>query len=149
MSLITKDYVKERFPQWEHYAAFDDEATDTDEALQKQIDEAEIELADYVTVDQDSLTDTLKRHLVRITKKNLFDLQHSDTEFDRDPGIYKDYKQTIELLTQLRDGERPSKPQEPDSAQGSIKIKSKKRRFNSWFRDMGSQEVNSTDENTP
>lgn len=147
--LITKAYVKENFPQWEHYAEYDTEAADTDAALDKQIAQAEIELSDYVSVDEDTITDTLKRHLLRIVRKNLFDLKHADTEFDRPPGIVADYNNTIDMLEQLRDGERPAEPATPEEAGGKVNIKAKKRRMNRWFTDTGGYQVDSSDENTP
>lgn len=147
MSLITAQKVKDNFPQWEHYAEFDTEAADAAAALTKQIENAETELADYTTVTEDTIDAKLERHLLNIVKKNLFDLQHIDTEFERDPGIVADYKQTIRMLEQLRDGERPGTPESPDDAAGAIHITAKKRRFGpgNWFRDSGNSEVESSD----
>lgn len=148
MSLITAATIKSKFPNWEHYAEFDTEADDTDAALEKQIAEAETELADYVTVTEETIDAKIERHLLMIVKKNLFDLQHNDTEFERDPGIVADYKRTIKMLEQLRDGHRPGTPETPDDAAGKIRIRAKKRRFTpgTWFRDVGNSEVDSSDE---
>lgn len=144
MALITKAYVKQNFPQWDFYAGQDTQAATLDEALDNKIATAEAELADYITVDATTMTPAIERHLFNIVRKHLFDLKHGDSDFERDPQIVADYKRTLQMLTDLREGDRPSAPPSPDTAQQGLKITSKNRRFNKWFRDNGSHEVDST-----
>ncbi|XWN36082.1 MAG: hypothetical protein ROO71_08960 [Balneola sp.] len=148
MALIENAFVKQNFPQWEHYAEEDTVAVDTDAALTNQVSLAEDELAEYVTVTEETITDPIKRHLLHITKYNLFMLKHGDTEFERDPQIVVDYKHTIKMLTDLRDGKRPASPSAPEEAVGSINMSSKTRRFGGgdWFTDTGSDRVSSKKE---
>jgi hypothetical protein len=146
MNLITSQYIKDNFPQWQHYADFDTNADSPEDALTNQIGLAEDELAEYVTVSEKSMTDSLRRHLFHIVRYNLFLLQHADTEFERKPQIIKDYERSIQMLTQLRDGQIPPDPPSLDDIAGLTKIKAKRKRFNRWFRDIGGDTVSSTDQ---
>ena len=148
MALITNEFVKQNFPQWEHYAEEDTVAANTEAALTNQIALAEDELAEYVTVTEITITDSIKRHLLHISKYNLFMLKHGDTEFERDPQIVVDYKHSIKMLSDLRDGKRPASPSTPEQAAGTITLTAKKKRFGggSWFTDNGSERVSSNEE---
>lgn len=147
MSLIEAEYIKQNFPEWEHYAGYDKVAASIDAALDNQIEQASIELSDYITVTDETITQGIKRHLFRIVKKNLFELKHGDTEFKRPPQILTDYKRSIEMLTELRNGSRASTPPTPETQQGNLKITAKNRRFGpgQWFNNSGNYEVNSNE----
>lgn len=147
--LIAQSYIKQNFPQWDHYAAFDEQAADTQAALDNQIQNAQYELSQYVTVTAQTMTDALKLHLFNIVRYNLFMLQHADTEFESDPQIVDEYEQTIKMLTSLREGERPAQPGAPGEAQGKAKISAKNRRFDQWFTDTNNHIVHSDDKGTP
>ena len=135
--LIQPDYIKANFPQWEHYCEFAVDEVDTQITLTLQIENGSIELADYVTVTADSITPAIRRHLFHIIRKNLFMLKHADSEFDHRPQILKDYEHSIKMLTELRQGDRPNAAPTPETAQQSLKVTAKKRRYDSWFRDTG------------
>lgn len=145
MSLITANYVKKQFPQWEHYAQFASDP-DTEITLSEQIQQGEIELADYTTVSESTITPAIRRHLFNMIRKNLFMLKHADTEFDHRPQVLKDYDKTIEMMTELRQGDRPSVSPTPDSAQLGLKVTAKKRRYTEWFRDSGGHQTSSVEE---
>ena len=137
MNLITPDYIKQNFPAWAHYAAYDSVADTVDSALENQISEAQTELADYITVSEESITPQIRLHLRRMVEKNLFMLKHGDTEFERKPRILADYEKSINSLTMLRDGTRANTPPTPATQQQGLKITTKKRRMDNWFKDTG------------
>lgn len=148
MTLITANYIKLNFPAWDHYAAYDTVSAGVDEALENQIEEAETELADYITVTEETITPQIKLHLRRIVEKNLFMLKHGDTEFERKPRILADYELSIQSLTKLRDGQRANTPPTPQTQQEALRIRSKARRYGpgNWFNDTGNYETDSREE---
>nr|BDD47024.1 hypothetical protein 19 [Balneolaceae bacterium] len=148
MPLIEKSYIKQNFPSWDHYTAYDTVAANDDDALDNQIAEAETELGQYITVTDTTITDSIKRHLFRIVVKNLFMLKHADTEFEREPAILRDYNKSIKMLEALRDGHAPSAAPTPETQQEGLKITSKARRFGpgQGFRDTGNYKTTSEDE---
>lgn len=146
MNLIELDYIKKNFPQWDQYAEFDQVSDSLDDALKLQLELAETELSGYITVTAEQMTPALKLDLLRIVKKNLFDLKHTDSEFDRPPQIITDYKNTIKRLQLILEGVNPVHPPSPDKAQQGIKITAKKRRYKNWFRDNGGYQTTNREE---
>lgn len=148
MALIQSATIKQNFPEWEHYAAYDTVAVDNDAALANQIELAETELLDYITVTEDTIDAKIRRHLLRIVQKNLFMLKHADTDFKREPAVLADYRQSIRMLEALRDGHRASVPPTPETQQEGLRITGKNRRFGpgQWFRDAENYKVTSEDE---
>ncbi|MEQ9309699.1 MAG: hypothetical protein RLN90_09605 [Balneolaceae bacterium] len=139
MASITKDYVKQNFPQWKHYADYDPVAADSNAALDNQIANAEDELAEYIVVDESTITNSLKRHLFKIVRYNLFMLAQGDTDFERDPQIVAEYKSTIKSLVMLRDGERPVEASTVEKSKSGITLTSKTRTMGAenWRTDLG------------
>ena len=105
MSMMTNAYLITNFVQYQSY--FIDANGDYDaDILTNEIAQAEIKLNEYVTVDETSLTDQLKLHLLNIVKYRGFVRKHGDTEFTEKPQIVKDYEDTIKILEELKGGER-------------------------------------------
>ena len=98
MSLITTEFVKTKFPQWEKYC-------ETSEVvLQSEIDDAEAVFLFYVNVNAVSITNFLKLLLLILVKKECFDLLHGDKEFEHRPQILKDYDKALQTLQAIKDG---------------------------------------------
>jgi hypothetical protein len=120
--LIDIQQIKTAFPGWETYCTPDDFAASAEERLLDAARMAELELADYVAVDAVDPAQPLFRHLVNLIRKHAFDLKHAEAVFEFKPQILRDYEATVRALTRLRDEPR------------GIKIRSKGRRFDTWFR---------------
>lgn len=137
MSLITLAYVKQYFPLHNKYF-LDDEGEADDVVLQDNIDLAEAEFAEYVTADADTITSSLKRHILNIVKYLGFNRIHGDTEFESKPQIVRDYEMTIAKLQAFKVASES--PAGTDVDGGTIvSITSKTRIFDEWFNDEESE----------
>ena len=120
MSLITVAYVQSNFPLWDKYF-LDENGDESETVLQGEIDNSEAVYSDYVSVDEDTITDLQKLQILIIVKKRGFDRRHGDEEFESRPTILKDYDALIkQLQEELMDSD-------------NITLTAKTRRFNSWF----------------
>lgn len=134
MSLLTVAYVQQYFPLWEKYF-LDDEGNADENVLQDEIDLSEAELAEYLLVDEDTITDSIKRHVLNIIKYRGFNRLHGDIEFENKPQIVRDYEATIMKLTAFKNiSESPA----GTSVDGGniVSITSKARRFGEWFNEI-------------
>lgn len=129
--LITAEYVKERFPLWNKFF-LDDDGIQSEEVLEMEIELAEAELAEYVIVDEDTITDSVKRHLLNIVKYRGFMRLHGDEEFEKVPRIVKDYEMTILKLSAFRDSKGSLEGLDIADT-GAVVITSKSRVFDKWF----------------
>lgn len=134
MALIDIATVKDQFPRWESFvrlSSAEDGAT-VDARLQREIDNGETELLEYVDVDETTITDQLTLHLLCIIKKRCFDVKHGDTAYDRDPQIVRDYKDCIAKLERYKTGEFDIP--DPDDTETDVRMTAKPRRFGGhWF----------------
>ena len=128
----TIDYIKKHYPKWDFY--FKDRDTDVADAdlLDDCIDLALAQINDYVVVEEDSITTTMKLHLLNIVKKMGFDLEHSAEDFDTKPSVIRDYEYTLDVLEKYKTG-----MQAPATSENStqVDITAKPRLFTSdgWF----------------
>ncbi|MBN2200455.1 hypothetical protein JW777_00705 [bacterium] len=106
--LIVIDDVKKYVPLYADYLTTAAEAAGlTAEELLQQ--EAEFAEADFmacmpaVTAAADMTTE-YTRHLVNLIRYRVFMVKHADTEFERDPLIVQEYKNTREKLDKGRMG---------------------------------------------
>jgi len=137
MSLITNQFVKDNFIQYQSYFV-DESDTYSETILTNEIALAENHLTEFVAVDATTLTDALTLHLLNIVKYRGFVRRHGDTEFATKPTIVKDYEETIKVLSSIKAGER-SLIARPMSDPDQIKVTAKTRLFGnadgsrSWF----------------
>ena len=129
MALITPEFVKDNFEEWDIYCTVEGSSKTPDQILQIKIDRAEDEFLEYLNVDETTITAQQKRHLLNIVKKNCFDIRHGSTEFDQKPQIIKDYEATIKALEEYRLAKRGI------DGSASIKMNAKDREFDEWFTD--------------
>ena len=132
MELISLSYIKSHFPLWSQYCTNPDTGEPDDNILEGERDMAQVDLLDYVDVDENSITDQLRVHLFNLVKYRLFGLKQGDTEFSTDPQIVKDYKFSRDILLKYKKGELQLNPV-PTTGYNKVTIKSKKRLFNKWF----------------
>lgn len=128
--LVTRQYVQDNFPKWGHYA-------DNDEpTLDRFIDRAEEEFAEYVTTSSAEISAQLKLHILNIVRYRLFSKLYGDRSFEAKPQIVKDYEATIKTLEQYRSGALPTAP-DPTSESSRMSITAKARFIGgdggSWF----------------
>ncbi len=137
MALVTNAWVKDNFVQFNSYY-IDENGVYQETILTSEIELSENKLNEYVDVDADSLTSSLKLHLLNIIKYRGFVRKHGDTEFDRDPQIVKDYNATIETLENIKSGEGKLEAREI-ATENTVKVTAKPRRFGNadgsrnWF----------------
>lgn len=128
----TIDHIKKHFPKWDFY--FKDRDTDEpdQDLLAESIDLALAQINDYVIVEEETITDTMKLHLLNIVRKKGFDLEYSAENFDTKPSIIRDYEYTLEVLEKYKNGYQP--PIQEDDAK-SVNITAKPRIFtkDGWF----------------
>lgn len=131
MALITLEDAKDKFEVWEDYCTIEGSAKTPDQILQEKIDDAEIELTEYLDVDETTVTDREIRHLVNIIRYNCFRVKHGDTDFDNKPQIVVDYENTIERLKEWQGGDALGQSQDLPT------MDAKTRRFaeGGWFKD--------------
>jgi hypothetical protein len=124
MALITPDYVKGKFPEWETLCTRKDALLTADQMLQNAIDMAETEYQEFLgTIDEDDITSTDLLHLLRIVKYNCHNFRHGDSEFKRTPQVVKDYEKTRKRL-------------EAGLIRGDgVRITSVDKKFDEWFND--------------
>lgn len=121
MALVTIDYIKDNFELWEEFLLAEDAAVKSPEdMLADKLALGEAELLEYVTVDETTITESLKRHLLNIIKYLCFLVMHGDKDFERKPQIVQDYERTLEALKRHRNSD-------------DISITSKTRQFGKWF----------------
>jgi hypothetical protein len=131
MSLISVKYVKEHFPKWEKFF-FDDSDEVNEEVLVAEIEIAEAKLLEYVQVTKDTITESLRVHLLNIVAYRGFTRKHGDTEFENEPQIIKDYNATIAMLEKYKAGESAVIPNDIDDSD-NVAITAKERKFDRWF----------------
>lgn len=129
MTLITLDIVKSKFPLWNSYCQTDNELT----AI---VNDSETIMLEYIKVTSETMTPQLILHLINIIRKRCFDTKHGDTEFESEPQILKDYKETMKLLLGYREGTTSIQPADLVVPANLVSITSKPRRFGGkWFSD--------------
>ncbi len=122
--LMTPDYVKCRFPDWETFCTREDGLKTADEMLQIAIDMAEAEfLTFYGALADADVTEQHRFHILRIVRFNCFGFRHGDSGFEHQPAIVKQYESTRKKLEAGLLG-----------ANG-VKITSKERLFDESFTD--------------
>lgn len=108
-TLITRADVQERFETWDSfcqgkYDEDDNPILTPEQQLDAKIVLAEQELMEYLpSTTAETITDAASRHLLNLVRKNCFDIQHGDTEFESKPQIIRDYEATLKRLAELRD----------------------------------------------
>lgn len=137
MSLMTNAYVKAHFVQYRHFFINEDgEYAET--ILTAEITNSETILNEYVDVDEDTITDPLKLHLLNIIRYRGFIRKHGDREFESKPTIVRDYEASIKVLEELKAGTRTLTAR-PVSNADAVTMTSKTRKFGSadgsrnWF----------------
>ena len=126
MELITTAYVQRYFPLWARYC-------DNDAALLADIiTQSQNDLLGFICVDETTMTDPIRGYLFIIIKYKCFGLKNGDTEFQADPQIVKDYKDTYKLLLSYKKGEIPVDAV-PKANVNKVKIESKDRLFRHGF----------------
>lgn len=144
MPVLTPAYVQEQIPEWEKYCDPIPHGDTAADVLARRTQSAEDELSEYVSVDADSVTAPLRRHLVVLIRKALFSHRHGDRPFERPPEVIRDYERTLKTLALYRDGtiqlDSPGQDAPAPDADGPrhVRMTAKDRRFsipgNSWFR---------------
>lgn len=129
--LITTNYVKSNFPNWSYYCS--DEEKTPDQVIESEIQTASIQLSEYVTVTETTITEALKLHLFNIVRKRLFDRKHGDTEFQTKPAIVKEYEDSLKILEKYRTGEMSVTQPEAGQTNEKISFTAKPRKFGNWF----------------
>ena len=107
MSLINNAAVKTKFPLWESFLLdiADTSGQSTDELLTLSREEAEHEMQNFLDLEnEDDMTDRLTDHLMTIIRYRVFLQKHGDTEFEKAPGIVREYKKIRKLLDSGRIG---------------------------------------------
>lgn len=138
-TLIDLATVEVHFEEWEKYVRLDagDDGPTLDARLQGKIDRAEFKMLEYLPdLTPETISDPLKFiHLIVLTRKYSFDIQHGDASFEEKPQIIRDYEDTIALLERYRDGEFESGAEDEDHP--DVKVEAKTRLFGpgGWFRD--------------
>jgi len=116
------DFIKENFPDWETYCTIEGSELTADDFLTQAINRAVEELSDYVTIADNTLSTSQKRHFLNIVRRNCFLYKHAATDFERKPQIIRDYEDTIEKLKLT-------------GQSGDITMEAKTKRFDVWFTD--------------
>jgi len=133
MALIDIQYVKDNFEEWEEYCTVPNSAIDPEKTLSRKIALAEAELLEYVTVDQQTISDSLKKHLLNLIRYQCFLIKHGDTQFEYPPAIVKDYNKSISILEKYRKGEIKFPPDPPNADKDDVRFSAKDRQFDEWF----------------
>ena len=137
MSLMTNNYVKSHFVQYHDYFIDEDGVYD-ESILTDEIANSETILNEYVDVDETTITDQLKLHLLNIIRYRGFTRKHGDREFDNKPQIVRDYEASITVLEELKAGIRTLTAR-PVSNDDAVTMTSKPRKFGNadgsrnWF----------------
>lgn len=138
MSILALADVKTRFPTWDDFVRLTsaETAPAVDARLQQVIDDADDELARYLDVDADTITDPLVLDLLSLIRKRAFDVKHGDTAFEHKPQIVRDYEATIKRLESYQAGylEKPLPEGETDEQLDVTMTQKKPLIFGEWFR---------------
>lgn len=138
--MITEAYITKQFPEWKDWAKSHPEHTANDGLKDDQAvlsdlqEDAIVQLLEYITVTSETISEQIRRHLLNLLKYRFFGLRHGDSEFQHKPKIVRDYEASIEMLEGYRDGKFLKPAPEIGDRRGDIKMESKKRQFNRWFR---------------
>lgn len=138
--LITKAYIKQRFPSWQFFIEQMPDGSPVlsdDEKLDLIIEDSEGKLLSILTLTDTDMNANLRRHLLNIVKKFLWDLKHGDTVFEDVPQVNKDYEDTLQYLHDVAAGRKPLTGPAPASADDIMHIDAKQRDFGgpkgTWF----------------
>lgn len=133
-TLVTAQAYKDRYPDWKKQLRIDqsDTTADLEARLDVIIDDAEVQLIEYVPgVDASNITSALTRHVLIIARKGAFDVKHGDRTFgdQRVPQVIQDYEATLQMLGRYRTGEFDDPSDSKD-----VRMTGKRRKMDSWFR---------------
>lgn len=138
----TIDYIKTHFPKWDYFFKDRDTEAADEDLLSDTIDLALALINDYIVVEEDTISASMKLHLLNIVRKMGFDLEHSAEDFDTKPSAIRDYEYTMQRLADYK-----SKMQTPASSDddSSVVITGKPRMFSdeNWFTNIYGEGENS------
>jgi len=106
MNLITAAAAKAKFELWEDYCTIPGSVQTPEQVFANKISDAEAEMLQYLPdLTLATITENQERHLINIIRYRCFQIKHGDTQFETDPAIVYDYKQTIDWLKNLQSGD--------------------------------------------
>lgn len=129
MALMPDTDIKDRFELWDKFCTVAGSAKTPAEIFTLKVESAEQEFGEYLTVDETTITDPMKRHFLAIVRYHCYRIKHGDDMPKKDPVIVQDYKDALKWLA----GEK--KTSQYGAAQGLTTITAKDRLFGkgTWF----------------
>jgi len=108
-NLLETSWVQNRIPEWKELCTIDETELSAEALLELHIEMAEDFIGIYYTLaDADDLTDQLKLIELWVVHKMIWDLQHSQDEWENEPPVVANYNQAVDLLHKYQSGELPN-----------------------------------------